>query len=53
MIGAVSGVLDNGELNTFGFHRQWQVDRQGSGDGSQGGAGEVRDGQVPLRQLAG
>jgi hypothetical protein len=51
-VGAVSGALANTDLDTFGFHRQWLADRQGSGEAIHGGAGESRNGQVFLRQLA-
>jgi hypothetical protein len=52
-VGAVSEALANGDLDTFGFHRQWLADRQGSEAGTQGRAGGPGDGQVFLRQLAG
>ena len=52
-VGAVSGALANGDLDAFGFHRQWLADRQGSGDGGDGGSAASRDGQAFLRQLAG
>jgi hypothetical protein len=50
---ATVGALAPGDLDALGFHRQWLADRQGSGEGTQVGAGESRDGQVFLRQLAG
>jgi hypothetical protein len=52
-VGAVSEALASSDLDTFGFHRQWLADRQGSREGVQGGTGESPDGQVFLRQLAG
>jgi hypothetical protein len=52
-VGAMSGALANSDLDAFGFHRQWLTDRQGSGEGGEGGPVESRDGQVFLRQLAG
>jgi len=46
-IGALSGALGNGDLDAFGFHRQWLADKQGA-EGATGG-----DTPAFYRQLAG
>lgn len=44
-VGAWSGALGNGDLDAFGFHRQWLADAESS-------AGDSRDTQEFVRQMA-